>query len=540
LSLRTAACLILALACCAAADSTAARLAHEARQAEDSGHLVRAYFLYAEAAAREPGNSSYRTQRDLLAPIAQLLTKATVENAPSSSTSPVTASAGAHVSQESPLDRVWKEEPDSPHLQPPPHLEARASVRDFDLRGDDKTLFAQVASAYGIHAIFDPELHPQPDLRFTIDHADFRTAMKALTDITNTFIFPVSSHTIFVARDTLAKRNEYEPDILVTVPLPEAMDPKQLIEAANAVRATLGLRTMAWDSINRTVQIRDHVTRANIARNLLEALLLPKGQVSIGIEFLTVDKDRSYHYGLSLPTAFQLFDIGHIGAFQSLFSIPSGITNVLAFGGGATLFGVGLTNGALFAQYSNSFATNLYNATVVVADGQTAQFHVGDKYPIPQAIYTGYQQTGAAALYNPIGQVTLVDLGLKLKISPRISGDGDIALDIEADYNALGAQTFNTVPVIAERTFKGSVRLREGEWAILAGLDTTTQSRTRSGLIGLSQIPGLNQILSENTRDTQTSNTLIVIKPTITRLPMASWVSPQYLLGPQHGERVLL
>jgi general secretion pathway protein D len=538
LSFHNAACLILALACCAAADTTAARLAQEGRQAEDAGHLVRAYFLYAEATAREPGNSSYRSKRDLLAPIAQLLTKATVENAPSTNLS--AAIAGAHASQESPLDRVWKSEPDPPRLEPPPRLEAHAAIHDFDLRGDDKTLFTAVAGAYGIHAIFDPELHPQPDLHFTIDRADFRTAMEALTDATDTFIFPVSSHAIFVARDTPAKRNEYEPDVVLTVPLPDAMDPKQLIEAANAVRATLAMRSMMWDSANRTVQIRDHVTRANIAQDLLEALLLPKGQVSIGIEFLTLDKDRSYHYGLSLPSTFQLFDIGHIGALQSLFSIPSGITNVLAFGGGATLFGIGLTDGALFAQYSKSFATNLYHATVVVADGQTADFHIGDKYPIPQAITTGFQQTGLPALDNPIGQVTLVDLGLKLKIAPHINGGGDISLDIEADYNALGTEVYESVPEIAERTFKGSVRMREGEWAILAGMDQTTQSFTRNGLIGISQIPGLNQILSENTRDTQTSNTLIIIKPTITRLPMASWISPQYLLGPVHGERVLL
>lgn len=541
LTLRNAACLITALACCAAGDSIAARLAHEARQAEDEGHLVRAYMLYAEASAREPSNSGYRKERDLLAPIAQLLTKATVENAPDNSANPALTSTNPQTSHDSPLDRVWRSKNDPPPaLNPPPRLENRPALHSFDLRGDDETLFKSVAGAYGIRAIFDPELHPQANLRFTIDQADFRTAMEGLTDVTDTFIFPVSPHAIFVARDTLAKRSEYEPNIILTVPLPDAMDEKQLIEAANAVRATLGLRSMTWDSVSRTVQIRDHVTRAKIARDLLESLLLPKGQISVGIEFLAVDKDRSYHYGLSLPAVFQLLDAGHIGAFQSLISVPSGITNILTLGSGATLFGVGLTDGALFANYSNSFTTNLFNATVAVADGQTAEFHVGDKYPIPESINTGYQQSGLPGLYSPLGQVNLVDLGLKLKISPRINGDGDISLDIEADYTALGTQTVNTIPEIAERTFKGSVRLHEGEWAILAGLDEATRSTTRNGLIGLSQIPGLNQILSENTRETQTSDTLILIKPTITRLPMTSWISPQYLLGPIHGDRVLL
>jgi type II secretory pathway component GspD/PulD (secretin) len=71
-------------------------------------------------------------------------------------------------------------------------------------------------------------------------------------------------------------------------------------------------------------------------------------------------------------------------------------------------------------------------------------------------------------------------------------------------------------------------------------MDSTTRSINRSGFPGLSQIPGIGQVLAQNTRDTQTSQTLIVIKPVISRFPMASWISPQFLIGPQHGESVLL
>jgi hypothetical protein len=59
-------------------------------------------------------------------------------------------------------------------------------------------------------------------------------------------------------------------------------------------------------------------------------------------------------------------------------------------------------------------------------------------------------------------------------------------------------------------------------------------------LVGLSQMPGLDQLLSENTRDTESSQTLLLVKPTITRLPMSNAISPQYLLGPVRGKRVLL
>ncbi|MDQ2839920.1 MAG: type II and III secretion system protein, partial [Acidobacteriota bacterium] len=111
---------------------------------------------------------------------------------------------------------------------------------------------------------------------------------------------------------------------------------------------------------------------------------------------------------------------------------------------------------------------------------------------------------------------------------------------LEADFKSLGSQTYNTVPAIAERAFKGSLTLRPGEWAIVAGLDSSTDTFSRTGLAGIGQIPGLKQLLTQTNRESQTSNTLIVIRPTITALPMTGLISPEFLLGPRRGARVLL
>jgi type II secretory pathway component GspD/PulD (secretin) len=193
----------------------------------------------------------------------------------------------------------------------------------------------------------------------------------------------------------------------------------------------------------------------------------------------------------------------------------------------------------LFATYTKSLSTTNYDATVVASAGETANFHVGEKYPIPQSLYTGFAQS-AQSIYNPIPQFTIEDLGLVLKMTPRVNGDGEIALDLEAEFKALGTQTFNTVPSVSQRKYTGSVVLHEGEWAVLAGLDQESRSHSKNGLVGLSEIPGLDEILSENTRDHSENKTLIVIKPSVTRLPMSENISPQYLLGPVKGAKVLL
>ncbi|MGI9073118.1 MAG: type II secretion system protein GspD [Bryobacteraceae bacterium] len=530
----------LALTRLTAADRVAARLAREAREAQNSGQLVRAYLLFAEAAARDSRNPTYRADRDALAPIAQLLTKANVETANVSADIKAAENAPDQPASEPPIESgLSRESNQAETLQPLPELKPDSSVHDFDLRGDEKLLFQDVATAYGIRAVWDPDLQPQTDLRFHIDQADFRTAMEALTSATRTFVFPIAEQAVFFARDTPIKRSQLEPSIQLSVPLPNVVDPKDLAEAANAVRGALNLRAMAFDIGSRMVIVRDRVSRARIARSLLEALLRPRAQVSIEVQLLTLDSDRSYHYGVSLPTTFRLLEFGHIGALRTLLPTLTNPLNFLAFGGGATLFGVGLTDATIFATYSKSFANNLYNAIVTVGNGQTANLHVGDKFPIPQSLNTGFQQAGGS-IYNPIGEVTLEDLGLVLKLTPHVNGDGDVGLDVEAEYKALGTQSINTVPSINQRQFKGNVMLREGQWAVLAGIDENTRTVTRNGLVGLAQIPALNQVLSENTRDDKSEHTLLVIKPTITRLPMSGLISPQYLLGPISGARVLL
>ena len=194
---------------------------------------------------------------------------------------------------------------------------------------------------------------------------------------------------------------------------------------------------------------------------------------------------------------------------------------------------------ALFASYTKSVGRTLYDAVLDTTDGQPASAHYGEKYPIAQSLYTGFSQT-SASIYTPAPQIQQVDLGLALKVTPHVNGEGSVILDVDCEYSSLGTIVLNTVPSIDERKFTGNVTLRAGEWAVIAGLDQDSVSKSRSGLAGLNGIPGLNQILSSNNRDHATSQTVILIKPRVTRLPISANISPQYLLGPQRGFKVLL
>jgi general secretion pathway protein D len=528
---------VASLAQAATGPDIARRLALRARSARDAGEVVRAYLLYNEASRRDPSNASYPASRDALAPTANLLMQTELED-------PVLNADIAAVEKES-ADAEAATHPAPPgsvelqtSLASFPHVQPKDVRHDFDIHGDEISLIQQIVSVYGVRAAWDPQLDPKGNLQMRIAQADFRTAMDALTVVTNTFVFPISPNTLYFARDTEGKRNELEPLILLTIPLPDAMGEKDLIDVANAVRGTLNLRQFGWDSVTRTVFIRDRYTRAMTARSLLEALLLPKAQVELEVQVLTLDASTNYRYGIAAPTSFTLLNFSTLNA-GSLLSMLGTFTQFFTFGGGLSLFGLGVGDASLLASYTKSVATTSYDSVTVTTDGEAANVHFGTKYPIPQTLYTGFAQT-ASNIYDPIPQFQEEDLGLVLKMTPHVNGEGDVAIDLEAEYKSLGALTIDTVPSVNQRKFAGNVSLHEGQWAVLAGLEQNSFNTSRSGLAGVSDIPGLNQLLGDNTRGKAKSETLILIKPRVTRLPMAATTSPQYLLGPLRGMKVLL
>jgi len=69
------------------------------------------------------------------------------------------------------------------------------------------------------------------------------------------------------------------------------------------------------------------------------------------------------------------------------------------------------------------------------------------------------------------------------------------------------------VPYISNQEYKGSIRLRDGEPAVIAGEITTNDQRSMSGIPALSQIPGLNLASADTTRMKENDELLIVITP---------------------------
>ena len=490
-------CWILLLAPLSWGAVTAEQLFQQAQKAERSGQIVRAYLLYAQAAAADPANVAYWERAQALRPTATLMKDAL--SVPGDLTSEkIDRTLFASISDQ---DLELARKP-----LPPADLKATPGRRDFDLKGDSRLLWEEIAKAFHLMVVFDTSYQPVPALRLQLNSADYRDALRELEAATNSFLTPVSDRLIFVANDTPAKRTEFEGTAAALIPFPETISVQELQEIATGVRGTLDMTRLMVDTQRHQILVRDRTTKVRLAEKLFQDLLRPRAQVAIEVEILTTDQSSALSYGLSLQSSFSLVNFSNKA--NLLNRVTSGVTNFLTFGGGASLLGFGVTNAQLFANVAKSSASTVLSSEIVALDGQPSTFHVGTKYPLVTNTYIG-NTSGGGTVYTPPPTFTFEDLGLVLKITPHIHGTDEVTLDMDAEFKLLGASSIDGIPVISSRKYESKTRVMTGQWAVLAGLMTSSEARTITGIPILSMIP----LLRSNNVNTDYGQTLIVLKP---------------------------
>ncbi len=169
--------------------------------------------------------------------------------------------------------RIWKQPRKaaaaSPARRPQP------GRRDYDLQGDSKALWEQVAAALHLKVVFDPDYQPTHAFRFELTDADYRDALRALQAATDSFLVPISQRLIFVANDSTQKRTEFERTVAVVVPFPETISVQELQEIATSIRGALDSQKLMVDTTRHLILIRDKVTKVRLAQKLLARFAAP-------------------------------------------------------------------------------------------------------------------------------------------------------------------------------------------------------------------------------------------------------------------------
>jgi general secretion pathway protein D len=152
------------------------------------------------------------------------------------------------------------------------------------------------------------------------------------------------------------------------------------------------------------------------------------------------------------------------------------------------------------------------------AEGTKLNFAVGQQIPVVSTSYTPIATGGAGV--NPLSSYQYKDVGVKIDMTPTVSIDGDIRLDLTLEDNQQGADVTVagvTVPSFVQRTVTTRLRLRDGESNLLAGLMQESDSRSVTGFPGAIHVPFLSQVFSGNTTSTITTEIVMLLTPHIIR-----------------------
>jgi hypothetical protein len=113
--------------------------------------------------------------------------------------------------------------------------------------------------------------------------------------------------------------------------------------------------------------------------------------------------------------------------------------------------------------------------------------------------------------------VQYIDIGLKVKATPRIHLDRDVTLQLDFDISSLSGQSFNTIPVISNDTITQTVRVKENETAVLAGLLQHQLSTAINGTPGIAAIPEIGLFAGNQNKQNQDLELLILVTPRMVR-----------------------
>ena len=516
--------LSLCLQVMALAAESAQDLAKAAEREQRHGDLLQAFLLFSRAAALDPSNTEYQLRKH------ELEANPKFVHGPDPEAAEAEPEEKALTSADFIDPDPTKDTSDSRIPLPSATLKGSPEKKSFNIRGDARTVIEQVANAYGIQVVFEADYPAGTPFPFRLDSVGFADAFRTLELLSNSFMVPVNEHLALVVRDTPQKRTEVGPAMSVSIPIPERLSVQDAQEIVTAVQQTMDIRRASVDALKRTVLLRDGVSKVLAAKLLFAQLSKLRAQVSVEVEVLSVSKNSSLNYGLNLPTSASVINFSSF-LQNSPAAVLGGFTNFLTFGGGATLLGLGVANVSIFATVSRSSTDTVLKSEIVSIDGQKATFHVGDRYPIITSQYVGSTAGTVGTVYAPPPTITFEDLGLVLNVTPTVHQDGEVSLEVDAEYKLLGAGSSNGIPVVSSSKYQGKVRLKGDELAVIAGLMSSSKSDTKSGIPGIMDIPLIGRFLRNNTVSKTSSQFLIVLRPHLLNLPPWEDVNPTLWVG---------
>jgi type II secretory pathway component GspD/PulD (secretin) len=335
--------------------------------------------------------------------------------------------------------------------------------------------------------------------------------------------------------------------------LSDATSPQELNEVAGVLRSLFDIRFVSPQAAQGTVVVRAPKAVLDAATQVLEDLAGGPPQVMLDVHVFQVNRAMLRTLGINLPSQFTMFNVptearGLAGTLDTqqlidqliasgginqanttaigalLAQVQAQQTSIFAgpfavFGGGITLFGLTIPPVTATATFNESSVTSLEHVTLRAMQGKPATLRVGSRLPVLNATFAPIFNSPdlARVIQNQSFQTAFPsfnyeDLGITVKATPQLYGP-NVTLNLETEIKSLVGQSFNGVPVISNRKFTGSIMVKDGEAAVVAGLISHQEQRSLRGLPGLSEIPAIGRLFSTENKQQEEAELLVVITP---------------------------
>jgi len=362
-----------------------------------------------------------------------------------------------------------------------------------------RQVFEIIARAHGINFVFDKDVRPDTKVTIFVRDTAVEDVVKLLLATNQLERKILNPNSILIYPNTPAKQREYQELVTRTFYLGNA-DAKQTL---NLIRALVKTRDLYVDEKLNMLVLRDTPAAVRYAEKLIAAQDLAEPEVMLEVEVLEIGRTRLQELGVRFPDR---VNFGPLGA--------DGVTSPAQFELSSSALRAVVANPALVLNLKlQDGRTNvLANPRIRVRNREKARIHIGEKVPVVTTTSTANVGVSASVNY--------LETGLKLDVEPNVYLEDEIAIKVSLEVSNIveTIDLFNTRAYrLGTRNAATTLRLRDGETQILAGLIQDEDRQTSSKLPGAGELPILGRLFSSNNDNTNKTEIVLLITPRVVR-----------------------
>jgi general secretion pathway protein D len=424
--------------------------------------------------------------------------------------------------------------------QLPPEIKplSRAPV-NLKMSNDAKIIFDTIGKLAGLTIIYDPDF-PARRVSVDLNNVTLEQALDVMSVESKAQWTPMTENIILVFPDQPQKRRDYEEQVMRTFYLSNTVQPQELTEIVTGLRQLLDLKRIHQLNARNAIVIRATPGQLSLAEKFIQDIDTAQPEVVVQVSVLEARVDKMRNLGI-LPGQTASLTIVPPGTTSVNGNTPNNGTNTGATTTSTTGIlslqnlahlnsrdtSVTLPNFTANALLTDSTTRIIQNPELRSVDGQAAKLNIGDRVPVATGSFqagVGVGSSSAAGFVSPLvnTQFQYIDVGTNVEITSRVHPNHEVSLKVSVEVSSVtNQQNIGGIqqPIISQRKVIHDIRLKEGESSVLGGLITKSDAKQINGWPGLAHVPILRYFFSDDNRNSEDDEILIVLTPHIVRMP---------------------